>query len=92
MENEKEKDNSKREIILAFEKNSFLEFRKYIFKRGISVQDFFSHVMTIINNRGEECENLMSLIKAAKMDKIKSKKEERIVEDMFYDMFEEKFK
>jgi len=82
----------KKQILLSFDDEAFLEFRKSLFRNGMSVQDFFSHIITIINNKDEDCDFIFKKVKATKKESILTGKEEIIKEDLLYEMFEEKLK
>jgi hypothetical protein len=39
------KSKSKKTLSLSFEEDEFLEFRKILFRKGLSVQEFFAHIV-----------------------------------------------
>ena len=83
----------KTQIKLAFDAEPFLEFRKILFKNGVSAQDFFTNMIAFVNNKDEFAEYLLEQVKGSKKERINAgNKESDISEDLLYELFEEKLK
>jgi len=80
----------KKKILLSFEKNNFLDFRKLLFQQGISVQEFFAHICDSIVSKDADLDSLFRQIKQKKLAKIEKGEKTRLGDDDFYEMFEER--
>jgi len=81
----------KKQILLSFDEDAFLEFRRTLFQNGFSVQDFFANIVTLVNNQDDDYYLILNKARSIKKEKILTKKEEYVKEDILYEMFEEKF-
>jgi hypothetical protein len=87
----------KKQAYFAFEKKAYKKFQSYVFRNGLSPQEFFYHIVLLIDMREESCLELLKAVKRSKAANImykkkggkKTQKQERVHEDNFYDMFEE---
>lgn len=77
-------------ILIGIEKESMLNFRKTLFSKGISPNEFFSYVVDLLNINDERILDLLKEIQENKTNKILNGEEGNYTPDSLYDAIEKK--
>ncbi len=86
-------EQAKRSILLSFEEDDLLELRKILFRKGLSPQEFFAHIVHKCVMRDNEVETLYEGALAIKQQVIKGGTDLKDVKlddvDALYDAIEQ---
>lgn len=82
----------RRSIWISLEKETNIEFRKILFKNGISSNELFAYIVELININDERVLSILKDVKKLKIEKIAKGEVTKYNSDNLYDAIEEMLK
>lgn len=79
-------------ILVGAEVEAMNEFKKTLFAKGLSPNEFFSYVIDLVNINDERTLDFLEEIKKNKINKLMKGEANRYTSDNLYDAIEEKLK
>ena len=79
-------------ILVGVEKEAMNEFRKTLFEKGLSPNEFFCYIVDLININDERVLDFLEEIKKNKINKLMKGEAVKFTPDNLYDAIEEKLK
>ena len=84
--------SDRKTFLISVEKESLLEFRKTLFEKGLSPNEFFSFIIDKVNVKDESLLDFIEEIKNNKIEKLMKGEADKYTSDNLYDAIEEKLK
>lgn len=79
-------------ILVGAEREAMNEFRKTLFEKGLSPNEFFSYIIDLVNINDERTLDFLEEIKKNKINKLMKGEAVKYTSDNLYDAIEEKLK
>lgn len=82
----------RKNILVGFEKDTLLEFRKILFLHGLSPNELFAYLVDLTNTNDPRAIELIEEIKSSKIEKIMKGEKVNYTADNLYDAIEQGLK
>lgn len=84
--------NDRKTLLIGVEKESLMEFRKILFEKGLSPNEFFCFIVDLVNIKDERFLDFIEEVKNNKLEKLMKGEAVKYTSDNLYDAIEEKLK